>query len=583
MKKILLPLIVFGISFVYFVKQACPTFYFWDSAELTAAVLGGGVPHPPGFPSLLISAKLWNWILPIEKAYGLNLLSAFFAAIGLAFWYLVVGIFILKIYPRKNSAEISVLSLISTFVLGMTFSYGIQAVRFEVYSMNFACFAILMFLVSKMAFLEFRKSYIYAGIILITAISLGGHHFTIALTIPGMIWLLYNQKKLTFRGILLCVVGIAILIIPLYLSLYLLSLKNPPLNWGDPSSPGRFIDYFFLREFSLSLSSLGPGHLKDNLAFAVNLIAGQIGILGAVLALWGIVKFVRLKPGIFVPVLVILVLNIFSIIYFEDYFNENYDLHGYLLFTLALSSLFYTMIIAYISTSLLLFIKNRVSGMRIYGSLIITILVAFVTLYMPAKKNLFSVDLSKIDAPLKYSDLFLKNVPNNALVVTSYYNTYFCLLALQAVQESEDSRYFTNVYNWDHDWGRDVTSERLGFKDDGIKSASKFYMTLLNTMKGKRPIYVEYDDSSAPLANFLKPEGLCYRFSISDTSLGDPYSQIMEIDEFSKIASKYEDIEWLRTWVLWFHNRGEFYRKRGNSVVAQRYFAAADRLAAGGP
>jgi hypothetical protein len=56
MKKLYFPLTVFVASFVYYANQACPTFYFWDSAELTAAVLGNGIPHPPGFPALLLLA-----------------------------------------------------------------------------------------------------------------------------------------------------------------------------------------------------------------------------------------------------------------------------------------------------------------------------------------------------------------------------------------------------------------------------------------------------------------------------------------------------------------------------------------------
>jgi len=53
----------------------------------------------------------------------------------------------------------------------------------------------------------------------------------------------------------------------------------------------------------------------------------------------------------------------------------------------------------------------------------------------------------------------------------------------------------------------------------------------------------------------------------------------MEIDKYSKIARKSGDIESIRMWVLWFTNRGQFYLKRGESDLANRYFEAAEKVA----
>ncbi len=580
MKKPVMPFLVFGFSFVYYFYQACPTFYFWDSAELTAAVLANGVPHPPGFPSLLILAKLWNGILPLNEAYSLNLLSGFFASLGLLWWYLAALNVLQRLFPERPNAEHVTMSLVSVIAVGLSFSCAIQAVRFEVYSLNFACFALLLYLALKVSFDNGKNRILYPLIMIpVTAISLGGHHFTIALTFPGILLLIYFHKKLRPKFLLYFIISTFILIVPLYLSIYLLSLKSPVLNWGNPSNIKNFIDYFFLKEFETPLSRLAPGHLADNLSFATGLITYQIGILGSLFALWGIVKFLRLSPRLIVPLVLIVILNIFSILYFEYYFYDNYDLHGYLLFSVALLSLFMVAIIGFLSGLLHGLMQKRVSGENGVDRLLILIAIAAVILYLPLKKNILSADLSRVSDAEQYADLFLGNAPENSIVITSYYNTYFCLLAYRALNPSDDNKMVANIYNWDHDWGRRQTAKFLGFDPNEISERSDFYRLLLNKMKDDRPIYVEYDNASAPLINYLKPSGLCYSFSISDTTAIDSVSRAGETEYYLQIALNSGDIESIRTWVLWFQNGGEFYKMRHKEDLAAWYFETAEEIA----
>jgi len=446
MRKLCIPFSVLAFSFAYYIYQACPTFYFWDSAELSAAVIGSGVPHPPGFPSLLIIAKLWTQIIPLEKAYSLNLLSAFFASVGLMFWYLVTESVLQKLSPEKKKTETVILSLIAVIILGSSFSFSIQAVRFEVYSLNFTCFAILIYLAFKLSSNVERYRTIYtAMMIIITVISLGGHHFTIALTFPGILLIFFLRKKLKLKHLIYFAVSTFILLVPLYFSIYFLALKNPILNWGDPSNWRNFIDYFFLKEFSTPLSSLVPGHLAQNLSFVVELIIKQIGILGFLLGLWGIIKFIRLSPKLALPFLAILIPNLFSILYFEEYFYENYDQHGYVLFSVAIFTLFMVMTMGFLSGYISRFLRAKMPKKTGIFDFIIMIAVAAIIIFMPLKRNLFSASLSRTTASKEFAELFLNDAPDNSVVITSYYNTYFCLLAYQALNRSEEDIMITNV------------------------------------------------------------------------------------------------------------------------------------------
>jgi hypothetical protein len=579
MKKIYFPLIVFVASFVYYAIQSCPTFYFWDSAELTAAVLGGGVPHPPGFPALLLLAKLWTAIMPMDKAYSLNLLSAFFASLGLTFWYLLGDIFFGRVFSGRRQFEITIFSLLSALILGISFSFSLQAVRFEVYSFNFACFAALAYLAVKLSIDTKKNSAIIMPLFVLTAIAaLGGHHFTIALAFPGLLLLLFLHNRHKLKHLLYFLAAGLLILIPIYYYIFFLAQKDPILNWGAPSDWSGFIDYFLLKEFSTPLTKLAPAHLAQNLGFAVEIIVKQTGVLGFVLGLWGIIRLIRVYPRITLPLMAILIPNVFSIIYFEDFFFENYDQHGYLLFSIAIFALFTAAATGFLAEYLI----NRLGPKMRMGNggprVAFMIALAAIIIFSPAVDNLFSADLSRITAARDFAGLFLEEVPDNSILISSSYNTYFCLLAYDAAVKHEGNILITNVYNWDHDWGRRQTAARLSLNAAGISIRPDFYRNLLNEIKDERPVYVEFDKASAPLVKYLKPAGLAYKFSISDTSGIDADSAAAEIENYYQLARKSRDLESIRIWVLWFMNRGQFFMKLGENDLSNWYFEVAEKI-----
>ena len=93
---------------------------------------------------------------------------------------------------------------------------------------------------------------------------------------------------------------------------------------------------------------------------------------------------------------------------------------------------------------------------------LIIVAIAVVVAFMPLKSNLFSANLSGVRTPEKFAGMFMDGAPDDALIITSYYNTYFCLLAYDFAEHASGGRIITNVYNWDHRWGRRQTSASLG-------------------------------------------------------------------------------------------------------------------------
>lgn len=528
----------------------------------------------------MLIAKIWTRIVPLNKAYDLNLLSALVASIGLTFWYLFARLALQNIFPKRSKLETGFLAAISTLVLGVSFSYSIQAVRFEVYSMNFACFAILLYLATKLPSRSRAVGYLCAlASVLVTVIALGGHHFTIALAFPGIIIMAFRNGKLNLRRLIYLIAASVILLIPLYLTIMLLARKGPSLNWGDPSNWSNYLDYFFLREFDKPLSSLSPVHLAQDLWFGIKLLVKQVGFLGFILGIWGIVRLFGSMRRLALPLFLILILNLFSILYFEDYYIDNYDLHGYLLFSVALFTLFMVISMGVLSDYLGRLLKNRVSSRPRISRALIVAVVAAVIIFMPLNSNLFSANLSHARGSEEFAEIFLNDAPDGALVITSHYNTYFCLLAYNSLNRPDGGRVISNLYNWDHEWARLQTADKLGINYSEPIRRSDFYRNLLNSTKDERPIYVEYDEGSAPLAKFLRPEGLGYIFSLADTTLSGESVDTSAVERYLSIYENNRDIESTRMWVLWFINRGKFFAARGLENLSQKYYNAADVVA----
>lgn len=580
MKKLLPPALIFLVSGVYFGLQACPTFYFWDSAELTAAVLGGGVPHPPGFPLLLILARIWVAAVPLQASGGLNLFSSFLAALGITIWFAVINRVMKESMVHTGRGIIFLFSLILALVMGISLTYSIQATRFEVYSLNFACFAVLILISIKIASAEHTSSWQYYAFFALIGIAMGAHMLTIALAIPGILFLLYKYNKISLKRIVPAAALAVLLMMILYLFLYYLARQHPPLNWGDPSSLRNFYNYIFIREFTASASSFSPGHIIDNLWFVVSLLSGQLGAAGLILSIWGFIYLVKAEPKIALPFAIILFLNSFSIVFSEEFFLENYDQHGYLMVSLAIVTLLAAAgllrMYIYLAKFLKRFRTDHPQRLALAASLVIAILIFAV----PVKQNIFAADLSDVEGAWDYAQQFIDGAPQDAIIIASYYNTYFCLQAYKAASASDDEHRVLNVYNWDHEWGKEEINRRYQKKLPVDIDRQSFYRHFLNEFMRESPIYVEYDVASAPLVKYLKPNGLGYVFTTTDTSMAGMDTITGEIEARLKAISPLRNIESIKIWLLWFQNRGLYYKHIEYPEAAIAYFSAVDSVAA---
>jgi hypothetical protein len=78
---VLLELALGVAAFALYATGMCRDLYWYDSAELTAAAVTLGVPHPPGYPLYTLLAHLFT-LLPLSAPVAVNALSATSAALA---------------------------------------------------------------------------------------------------------------------------------------------------------------------------------------------------------------------------------------------------------------------------------------------------------------------------------------------------------------------------------------------------------------------------------------------------------------------------------------------------------------------
>jgi hypothetical protein len=575
MARTLISLLIFFSTGVYFLFQTCPTFYFWDSAELTAAILSNGVPHPPGFPFFILLAELWKFLIPADPALVLNLFSAFFAALGLALWYLVIDKFLNDLDFHRNSLIPGILSILTVLLMAFSFTYSIQATRFEVYSLNFAGFAALTYFASNVGHGANSQRYKFAFFVLL-GFMLAVHTLTIALAIPGLLIFFLAGERVRKSEIILGVLLTLSIFFGLYGVIYFRAQAAPALNWGEPANVSSLIDYIFARGFSTSIKGDWLRHLLDQALFSFNLFKRQVGLPGLLVALVGFIYYTLNRRAYGLALLTILLLNFLSTSLAGSYFYENYDLHGYLLISLALIVLFLTVGLEFIYQFVARnFSTSKVKSSSIWG-LVLSASIGLLICFHPAKSNLFSADLSNVTTAQSYAEEFLSNAPQNSIVLTSSYNTYFCLLARQSCDSQFRDRTVLNIYNWDHHWGKSQANKMLNLDLSPEFDRQDYYRSFVNSLISKRPLYIEFDQASRPLSRYLHPAGLGYLL-VADTSYADIDLPIDNIYLNESLHSS--DTESIRTWVLWLQCRGEYYRYRGMHELADRYFSALETVA----
>jgi hypothetical protein len=210
----LVALAVGAVSLAVYVRTLLPGVgYAGDTAKWQLLGEVGGVPHATGYPLYIALDQAWVSIVPVGSlAWRVNLLSAVLGAAAVGVLYVLLRI--LEVRP--------VVAAGTALVFALSPTYWSQAVVAEVYTLH------ILFLVTVTACLaHWRKGGAEAWLLVglcVYALSFG-HHLTTGLALPGVVWIVWSDRRraVTWRNA--AVVGAAA-VVSASQYLYLLRLND---------------------------------------------------------------------------------------------------------------------------------------------------------------------------------------------------------------------------------------------------------------------------------------------------------------------------------------------------------------------
>jgi len=245
-----------------------------DGGDLVSAALTNGVAHPPGYPTYVTIGQLVARIPLGDIAYRFTVLSA--VSMALAAGFTTLGVLWLS---RKPAVSM----LAGLFFATAPMVWG-QATIAEVYALNAAFAASIVYLITPIVF---RRESISLFRLALAAWLWGvafGNSVTVAALAPLLIVAWWRSRQLkAWLPLITFAMGLSV-----YLLIPVRAASQPPINWGDATTPDRF--------FALILADLYHGYalstppqefLTRIIAFA-QLIVMQYGWLGVALGAFGL-------------------------------------------------------------------------------------------------------------------------------------------------------------------------------------------------------------------------------------------------------------------------------------------------------
>ncbi len=222
--------------------------------------------HPPGHPVWLLLARLYAFLPLGSVPFRVALLSATCGALTVWLAARLAARLAASAGPVAQglaAATAAFLAAGSTAMLG-------EATRPEVYALNAA---LVLFAVDRaLSHLESGKPGDLAVAGVAAGLGLGNHHYLVVFAAPALFLAARHLRDL--RGPMVTG-GLALVA---YAALPVRALTQPVINWGDPSTPGRFFDVLTAKTFQVSVSAETRGApILDNLATALGMWADAAG------------------------------------------------------------------------------------------------------------------------------------------------------------------------------------------------------------------------------------------------------------------------------------------------------------------
>jgi len=222
-------LISFVLLFQFYLQQAAPTLTAGDSGEFQTAAGTLSLAHAPSYPLFTLLGHSFITMIPFGAvSYRMNVFSVF----------LSVGTLLLFLSLLHKMGMTWVPAWLATGILGTSSSFWFNSLITEVFSLHIFWLTLLIFVLYELTQTKEAKKFVVYSILFSFVFGLGlGNHHTLVLVLVPFVFILYRKRHLIKE---LKIYVLLFLFWTLGMSVYVMlpvrTVKNPPLNWGQPNT-----------------------------------------------------------------------------------------------------------------------------------------------------------------------------------------------------------------------------------------------------------------------------------------------------------------------------------------------------------
>jgi tetratricopeptide (TPR) repeat protein len=574
---------IFILAFAVYTCTICPTIYWEDPAAFSAVHSILGIPHSPGFPIYVIWGKIFT-LLPIENsAFRSNLMSAFWGSLSLVILYLLM----LELFKKTNLNDSTLQLPIITGVafLGFSSAFWLQNIRAEVYTLNIFLTLFLIFLVIQWSKVEdthgcFRILILFSFVL---GLSLTNHPLLMITLLPAFLtFLLINDFKRFWNLKKIMVLSSFFLLgISVYLFLPIRSNFSPAINWGKPDNWSNFFTYITRSSQSTSApvaTSFNIPYL-NRFWFTLSFQVIQFGLGLFWLGVVGAYAMLKESKRVFIFTFLIFIFNLFTATWAADFSLRNYDLLGYLLPSLAIFAIWFTLGIFSIFRILRLSSHpwRDQKGLPymlkffLYGVILLLPLIQIARNFDQCNKR------SNTEA-YQYADQILNSVRKDALILAGDDNTLTSLWYLNHVEKKRPDVKIVSGSALSQKSYQDQLREQypeVNLAKIDWKNSAQIIPDLCQLNIDRMPMYCQYYASDTVFAHHLLPTGYIFEYHPERITLSG--SDLKRQKEFleSNLKDKEFDIVTIEHFGNLVFNLGVFYNQLGIFSTSLEYLLMA--------
>lgn len=575
-------LLIFCISLGVYIYTLCPTVYWEDSAEFSAALGTLGLPHSPSFPLYLLTGHLFSYLPISNVAFRTNLFSAFLASLSLLLFYHLI-LMLLSRVKAKEKHQLNfvgnLVALSSTLILAFTSAVWINAVRAEVYALNAFLLILLIFLIVKWT--ETKNAKLLLLFFFIYGASFGNHSLLMFLCGPAFLYLFWanrSQSWFDFKRIFFYL-SMFILGLSIYLFLPLRSIRNPLMDWGDPQTLSNFVEAF-TRKTSLSYQSsfefAGIPYVLSSLVYQFTPFVFWLGGVG----LW--IFFKKDKKLAWFS-LILLGTNMLCVAWAGAYRVENYDGQGYLIGSYLIYSIWIATALGWAFDK----IRELSSASRFKAFVpIVMILVLFLP-FFPLRAHFQECNKRNVEQAHEFGMSLLSGVEKDAIVLVNNASPLFISWYLEYVEQQgkgvkvidrktlkmESYRlHLVKQYpeiNFPSPFFDIPELNRKDYLDSLKMRTALFIKEMIKANEDKFPIYWEGGKDDSLIYDYLSPSGILFKVQaekverLTEEILKTHYEFMEKLDAETKNRSQdFEDLKTKEYYSITLDEVGSyFYRK----------------------